>query len=549
MVQRVLEYIRKYFCKHSLSGKIIIFSVLSLFPVLLMIQTKSIVFGDDFYFHLSRLSSLLDSVSGGDIFPFIHSESLMGQGYGYGFYYSNLFYYPFVLFRLLGFNATVSYLMFVFLTNFIKCIISYCSFLMISKNKESSIIFTILYALTLYHFIDIGQRSALSEFVALAFLPLVIAGIITIVSQDEKQWWVLSIGMTFVIYAHLLTGIICVIFVFLFMFLNLKILVDVKRVLSLVKATVLTILLTIALFVPLFEQMMNLDLVVGNYKWVSMYQGTTSVLGMLQTLLTYDGYANLGVISLIMIFFIVVKIREISNLNKKLLIVLTIFFIMLLPYFPWKQLQNTFLDIIQFPWRFLGIITLIITWIFVSLKEKRSVVIVLITISILNIYSFNQKIVSDYPLMEFDDLNRINSNLLKGNEFLHLGADPGILYFHGGKILVNGDIASNLEVSYPKQNQISFYFSDYEEKEYTIPKIYYMGYLIYATEDVTIVNMGFDQNGQVVVTAKGEGIITLYYKRTLLQNVSAGISTFSLIGFTYFLIKTYTKRKRVNQKL
>lgn len=106
-------------------------------------------------------------------------------------------------------------------------IISYISFKKLSKDKLIGVLGCALYTLSLYRLNNIFIRSAVGEYTAMAFLPLILLGLYCVYSENigekEKQRSIcfLVIGFTGVLQSHILsfemivlfTGIICIIFI------------------------------------------------------------------------------------------------------------------------------------------------------------------------------------------------------------------------------------------------------------------------------------------------------------------------------------------------
>ncbi|HPG19371.1 MAG TPA: hypothetical protein PLG58_02135, partial [Flexilinea sp.] len=118
---------------------------------------------DDFFFQLSRVEGIVESLKNG-IFPArINPFFLNGYGYADGLYYPNVFlYFPAVL-RLLGFNAITTYKIFSFVVNFLAILICYLSATNIGKSRYAGLVAATLYGFASYRLIDFMYRCTLGE--------------------------------------------------------------------------------------------------------------------------------------------------------------------------------------------------------------------------------------------------------------------------------------------------------------------------------------------------------------------------------------------------
>ncbi len=205
----------------------------------------------DTYFHLSRIIGL-DNVwsSPVNFNNFDHHGTMMN------IFYPWLTLYPaFLFYKMMG-NLVLSYNIYYFFITFLTMVVSYFSMKQIKNNRYISLLFSIIYTFSAYRAIDIFHRASLGEAVALTFLPLILMGCYEIYIRDYQKWYWLSIGMTLVVYTHLLSVAMVSVFIggtlFLsFYFWDQKI----ARLLSLLKATVLTFFfLSAGFLIPFIQQ-------------------------------------------------------------------------------------------------------------------------------------------------------------------------------------------------------------------------------------------------------------------------------------------------------
>lgn len=230
----------------------VIFSSLPLF-VTFMIK------GHDVLFHLARIESIKDAMLAGEFPIKIYSDWLCGNGYASGVYYGDaLLYIPAVL-RMMGFNLMQSYNIFIFLCNLFTCVISYFCFKGISKSKVTAVIGAALYTTSIYRLIDIYIRSAVGEYAAMIFIPLIAYGLYKIYTEDtqsdgySKNWIIPVIGFMGIINSHILTCEMVGVFTILLCIVLFKRTFEKKRFIVLIKTVLYTCIASAGFLVPFIQ--------------------------------------------------------------------------------------------------------------------------------------------------------------------------------------------------------------------------------------------------------------------------------------------------------
>lgn len=171
-------------------------------------------FGDaaDLGFHWLRIEGLKDTLLNGNQFPVrVQSYWLYDHGYAVSSFYGDLFIFIPVFFRLIGFSLMNSYKMFVFIITVLTAIISYYAFKRCTKDTYAAFFGSVIYMLSPYRIYNFYNRGAVGEFIAMAFLPLVICGMYGLYTEnikDEKYQKAkipLIVGLTCILQSHLLT--------------------------------------------------------------------------------------------------------------------------------------------------------------------------------------------------------------------------------------------------------------------------------------------------------------------------------------------------------
>jgi hypothetical protein len=309
----------------------------------------------DTLFHLSRIIGLSNVWESPVNFNTFHHHGTMMNNF-----YPWITLYPaFILFKITN-SLTLSYQIYYFLITLLTMLIAYYSMNTLKKGPLSSIIFALIYSFAAYRSTDIFQRASLGEAVALTFLPLILAGCIAVFSGNHRYWILITIGMSFVLYSHLLSVAMIAVFMgiaFLltFPFWNNK----KKRITALVYATISTLLLSGGFLVPFIQQSFAQTLKVPN-------PGTligTPPSDMLGKILNNDlsGY-TIGLVLFLSVFFTLSRFKYLNKTDKFIYYFGLSVLVLSTSLFPWDFLQNTPFASIQFVWRLSTFSTLFIAY-------------------------------------------------------------------------------------------------------------------------------------------------------------------------------------------
>lgn len=133
--------------------------------------------GADWRFHLSRIEGIAQGLRDGQFPVRIYSQAKDGYGYAPSLFYGELFlYFPAVL-RLLGMSVQGAYRTYVMAVQAATAGISFFSFRQMFRHNKTALLGSILYMLAPYHLYNLYWRSAVGEYTALAFLPLIPAAL------------------------------------------------------------------------------------------------------------------------------------------------------------------------------------------------------------------------------------------------------------------------------------------------------------------------------------------------------------------------------------
>lgn len=511
---------------------------------------------NDGRFHIMRMEGLYESMRRGVFFPVVNMSMMDGFGYISNVFYSNLWLYPVALLRLAGLSIIDSFIIFYVLLNFCTFVISFGTFYQASHRYNKSLIFSFVYTLSIYRLFDMVRRFDVGEILTLTFLPLVLLGVYEIFYANDKKWLYLTLGMTAIIYSHALSPILIAIFILWVILFRIKALIkEPRRILSLLYASLVSLALSLAYFLPMIEQMKHTQFKLTNAPLVYISQGGTSLQAIFSRSVANDLYIqNIGFVILLMAFTIPFTIWKVKNpAVRDFAIIGEILLFMTTNIFPWKFFNKTPLNMVQFPWRFFMLITILFAIYLASdpLNWFRSgwQTAILICLILGIVVGAERSLVKNHPYeydtyTAFDDLDVYSIGA--GQEYLPKNASlpalrktPHVPQVESGSATIDGfkQVGSKL----------SFNFKNAQNAKIDVPIIGYYGYS--AKESVGKVSafkMDTKNNGLGQVEVRGSGTVKINYYNTGVQKISKIISIISLVILLFVIILRKKIKNRVS---
>lgn len=460
--------------------------------------------GDDFYFHISRIASMVNEIRYGHIPVLYQSDAISGYGYISPLMYGNIFLYIPTVMHLLGMPLSVSYNMYIIIVNCVTCLICQYSFKRLFKKNRYALLGTAIYLFSAYRIINIYIRSAVGEYTAMSFLPLIVYGFYRIYFGKEKVTFKdtlpLVIGVTGIIESHTLTVEMSILFIGLFAIIHFR--KTIKNLIPLLQAffTVIGInLFFIVPFIDTYRQKLNVNSTDLSRNISNAQIGLAQIFGFW----IYDDSKIIGfsLVIGIIIFLIVCICKKEFNFNKKeaavhklavecfLYGLLSIWFSSC--YFPWKALagkKNAILKIftsIQFSSRYLLFATLflVISTVYaikkiseheLKIKRKNTSFIAMAAGLICTCIVINGSCYSE--LMKSEDLAKILSkvsNISADGLYLPKGMDYNLM--PDKTVIISPEGACFVEKrGTTKSNDKVFYVQDtLNECTISLPIVYY----------------------------------------------------------------------------
>lgn len=551
---------KKSFSQHRILFTLLLFAFISIASIYLTDLNGHIWaflgMNDDGRFHVMRIEGLYQSLKQGVYFPSVNMSFMDGFGYIANIFYSDLWLYPAAFLRLLGLTTVQAFVSFYVILNFCTLVISFWSFYQVSRKYDKSLVFSLLYTVSFYRIFDMVRRFDIGEALTLAFLPLVVLGVYEIFYGDRHHWLYLTFGMVAVIYSHALSPVLIVMFICLVIVFRInKLIQEPRRILSLLKATFWAVMLTLAYFLPMFEQLHRTQFKLTHAPLIYVSQSGMTLYDLIHGSVTDDLFnQNIGLLMLVIAILIPVTIWFVKNpALRDFAIIGEILLFMTTKFFPWQYFDHTPLNMIQFPWRFDLLVTILFT-IFLASDPfnwfgawwKKAL---LASLSLGLIVGAEQKLIVDYPqeYSSYQSFNKLDSySIGSGEEYLPMNADLSVLMStpHTPKLESGTAVITDFS---QQGSKLSFNFQNANNGKIDVPVIGYYGYSAKdSTGQVSKFKMDLNNNGLGQVIVNGTGTVRINYYETAIQKYSRLFSIFSLLILMVAIIFQKRMRNRVS---
>ncbi len=357
-----------------------------IFLTSLPLMTGGISNGHDLPFHLMRIEGIAEEIRRGNLPVRLSCLWMDGYGYPVSVYYGDLLLYIPAVLRLAGFSVMEAYKCYVLLINAGTVLISYYCFRKILRDSQIAVVTCLAYCTAAYRLMNIYVRSAVGEYSAGMFFPLIAHAVYNIYTADESEWngykrngLLLAIGMTGLIGTHTLSTEMAIFALALVCVLFLKKTFRKNTVRVFLLAAAQTVALNLYFAVPFLDYYKNVQVkinetvsggapmkiqAVGAYlgQYFSFFQ---SVFGRNSMILSRRMNLTPGII--FMVVLIIGIVLCINRRGNKEIYFFTGFSAFLLfissDIFPWDFLAAHFklgnlLAQIQYPWRYINLAVL-----------------------------------------------------------------------------------------------------------------------------------------------------------------------------------------------
>ncbi len=231
-------------------------------------MTDYILSTGDIGYHLLRIEGLKDGILSGQFPVRIAPKWLYGHGYASAIFYPETMLLPAALLRMIGFNVTTSYQIYMIVMNLLTAWIAYYSFCKMFSSVNVGLLCSMLQTLSIYRIFRNYSFGSIGETLGFMFVPLIIYGFYRVFTMDYKskeyKWSFvpLSIGFAGIIQTHMLTCEMVGGFTILLCIIMWKKVFKKEVFLALAKTVISAALISLWYVVPFLDYMLTGDFVI-----------------------------------------------------------------------------------------------------------------------------------------------------------------------------------------------------------------------------------------------------------------------------------------------
>lgn len=521
--------------------------------------------GADWRFHLARIEGIVQGLRDGQFPVRIYSQAKDGYGYAPSLFYGELFLYFPALLRLMGMSVQGAYRTYVIAVQMLTAGISFFSFRQMFHHNKTALLGSILYMLAPYHLYNIYWRSAVGEYTALAFLPLIPAALSLLYARQvptthEKRVACAELIIAFgaLLQTHMISLELATLATAIFCLYHFR-RTFTRQILTVwVSAAGLTVLLNLWFLMPFVTVMTG---GYSNMYGANGFDGGLSVqkngLWLSQLLNWRDDHNSIGVVLVAGVIAFVwcwlTQGKTMPHREKKIgmwaLLLGTLACWMSTNTFPWGWLGalpvvGRFLLAIQFPWRYFSLATLLLVLAGVCAvsalrrgQYAQTVAVLLLSASLLGIGIFyhsylpmvDANYLGDSAQMIYADHKVSNQSWFYDSLYLPDGAVETRDEFICSTVVTTVDISSVTRRN--GVTTITCNESTGQQGHAELPLLYYPGYTILNADGVVFRT----ENGMVGITVPAgySGEIQVAFrepKRWLLADFVSLLTALALLG-------------------
>lgn len=538
--------------------------------------TENCINGHDVAYHLLRIESLKEGILMGKPFLKVNVLFLGGAGYASSMFYPDFLLYVPAILRVMGVSINASYHLFVALC-FVLCYgVTYYSTKYITKSSYAAAIAAVVLTLCEYHIDDVYTRSAVGEYTAFIFVPLVICGIYDVIYRNMKNPWILGVGFAGVLLCHTNTLVMCIGLGVLFFLIKIKTFIrNPKLILKLIITAAATMLATMFYWLPMLEQMSSTVFHVST-AWImpdeamrevsSVFYGTFPAVGiclflinlprlMLGKKMTAANEQSIDTESDI-------EKKECLQYATMLLIVGIGLALAATRIFPWERIGK-YISFIQFPWRLYLMASvclaisgaMILHLYFTEDKTKEYTLLAVIGIMAVSAFANLERTEEGYYSYSNDYFAHepFTFNIV-GGEWLPEAVEEVKLIEESNDAALTDD---GTEVEFVRdKNSVILTYPQHACDYVDVPLVYYKGYGAYyvtaegVREWLTVTGDG--TNGYCRVKMPQDATadrIIICYRGTTLQTVSYVVSAMALICLLALMSKSLWQIRRKKREV
>lgn len=504
--------------------------------------------GQDFLVHMSRVQGL-DNVftSPVNFQNFGHQGNIMNVMYPW-----QTLYLASLLCRVIG-NFGIAIYLYYFLLNVAAMGIAFYSMYAIKRAYVPSVVFALLYTFASYRTDDLVFRSAVGEFIALTFLPLLLLGCYKIFMDNYNQYYILTIGMVLLLGTHLLSVAMSTFFIGIGMILCLILKKERKeRFFALMKAACLTVLLSLVIVIPIVEQVTFQKLYTPmKFPFQPLSLGKLFKNALLSDLSSHTiGVMVLAGAGLTFFFF-----RRLRNFDR----IIHCFGVILLlgtsDLFPWKLLDNTPVSEIQFVFRLNAFITLFVVYSFsvgiaayVKKKNIIQIAVLLMALFFVHTVSIGRMYKKEAPTGVNVKTFTTEEAMKQAKNAAHFDYSNvkakdnfGLLIQH--PYFLNGVQMSLEEKITSDSIQVTVDNTTGTSAAFKTPILRYRGQVVLVNDKKVHASLS-DLGTTELVIPKGKSTVTIYYRYSTLDYIGMAVSLGTFLIALFYFTRKYLSEQR-----
>lgn len=545
--------------------------------------------GNDMLFHLMRIEGIRDGLQSGHFPVRMQPNWLNGYGYGVSIFYGDiLLYFPAIL-RIFGCSVQNAFKWFIVFMNILTAGTAYYCFKRLFHSTKPGLLGTLLYTASVYRMFCIYVRSSIGEFCAFTFLPLILVSIYEIVWKEDnkipKDSWILgTIGFCGLITCHIISTEMTAVFVFIVCLVHFRRTFCKEALLEFVKMGFGIVICSLWFVIPFLDMWTN-----GEY-WVQraengflvqtqggfpadLFNLFPYVDGNAYSLSVIDGIGITGELSipigggllagalLFTFYWINHGKKEDRHLRSgiRLLFISMVLAIMTSVIFPWNDLQSMggilefMIKNIQFPWRLLGLLTLMLTTLacltvqlFGRLgREKEEWVSgIIFLLAILSTGYLCSSMIRNNHTIYLHSAEELDTYNIVGGEYMPVNAVVDNTEMEQAQITASeGMTLGQIERAYLKFHIICNNTNE-QEGYIDLPLLYYKGYQVKASSETEGIIIADNGRGylRIMVPGNFDGTLEVDYEGEWYWRAAEIISFIGIIVLLYFVIKNVIKK-------
>lgn len=526
--------------------------------------------GHDFDVHIMRIEGIAGELRRG-VFPVrMSSDWIEGYGYPVSVYYGDLLLYIPALLRIIGFDVVFSYKVYILIVNAATTIISYYSFKGIFGNKHYGLLLSLAYSTASYRLMNIYIRSAVGEFTAAMFYPLIALALYRIYAErvkDAKAYrrnsLILAVGMSGLICNHVLSTEMAVLILVILCLVLIRSTLRLETIKTYLLAVLHTILISAFFLVPFLDYYTNVHtrindrLLVGSSdmkqskgltlaEYFSFFRDPFSEFSIVKNPRILLTPGMLLMLALVVAVFLIVKFG--IKRTEKAMPVYFGFSILILfvasHLFPWDALNHgdafgKALAQVQFPWRYVGMSLIFLTLLLGSVLKTvenenlcpiKKPMIAAVLICILTTTSFTGQYLDGITFVKYYNGADLNTSFVGMGEYIRSGASYRSI---DGKVISENTKKAKITERNGCHIELDIKNGD-KEGSVTLPVFNYKGYCA-VDENGRTIEITDGENAQIklLIPSGYKGKVTVDFKPPVLWRISELVSLISVLYFCF----------------